>query len=237
MPRASARRGYRPQSVIQHVCYLAAPAPALQEDDKEEEEEEEEEPDDGVRGRSEAELEDAEDDSAFADDRELAALRRARLAQLRAAAEANRFGSLRTITRAQYVDEVTRASSEGDGVYIVLHLFSPKVARCREVDAALTILAMRHKRVKFLRIGGADCIDGYPDRNCPSLLVYFKGECLARRVGAAQTGLDPRGVSIALVAAGALSPEDVVDGATAAASADTAMSSAALAAEEDLFDE
>ncbi|KAA0152229.1 hypothetical protein FNF27_03744 [Cafeteria roenbergensis] len=205
------------------------------EPEEEEEEEEEVEPDDGVRGRTEGELEDAEDDEAFADDRELAALRRRRIAQLRAAAAANKFGTLRTITRAEYVAEVTRASSEGDGLYVALHLFSEGVPRCREVDASLATMAARHRSVKFLRIQGKDCIEGYPDRNCPSLLVYHKGECVARLVGAAQTGSSVTKLTGALVEAGAITAEEAVDAAVTGAEEET-MGAAAAAAAADLDD-
>ena len=190
------------------------------------EEAEEELASDPLKGRkTEAELEEAEDEDEFGDDREPEALRRRRLMELRKAAAANRFGSLRTITRAEYVAEVTKGSDEGaDGVWVVLHMFSPRVKRCAAVDECLAVLAARHKSIKFLRIEAAECVPGYPDRNCPSLLVYHKGEAKANLIGGA-AGHTLAGIAANLVTAGALDAEEAV----VAASVTPGASSSAMA--------
>lgn len=172
-----------------------------------------------VAARSADDLEDAEDDAEFADDRELAALRRKRMLELRAAAVANKFGTLRTITKASYLEEVTTASSEGSGQWVITHLFSPRLRTCKDVDESLAVLAGLHRSTKFLRIEGSDCIAGYPEKNCPTLLFYHKGECAARLVGAAQCGVTPSAIAANLVAAGALTPDEVVDASDVVAAA------------------
>jgi hypothetical protein len=40
------------------------------------------------------------------------------------------------------------------------------------LDNALSELAVEHQEVKFLKIRGNAAIPNYPDRNCPTLLVY-----------------------------------------------------------------
>lgn len=170
---------------------------------------------DPVGSKSLAELEAAEDDGEFADDRALEALRRKRMMELRAAAAKNRFGSVLPLDRQDYVREVTEDSKKG--FFVVVHLFAEDSAICREVDACLAIVASRHKSTKFMRCLGNQIIPDYPDHNCPTLLVYHEGDCKRRLVGPAQVvpakGARPTPATLAavLVEAGALSPEEVED--------------------------
>ncbi|KAA0146950.1 hypothetical protein FNF28_07613 [Cafeteria roenbergensis] len=74
-----------------------------------------------------------------------------------------------------------------------------------------------------------------PTAQLPSLLVYHKGECVARLVGAAQTGSSVTKLTGALVEAGAITAEEAVDAAVTGAEEET-MGAAAAAAAADLDD-
>jgi hypothetical protein len=188
-------------------------------------------PDDGVHGRTLEELEEAQDDDSFADDRHLETLRRKRMAELRAAASANKFGTLETITRADYVHQVTEASKVDGGIWVVLHLYSPRVRRCQDLDAVLAILASRNRAVKFLRAEGSECIPGYPDKNCPSLLLYRDGECRKKLVGAAETGIDIATVAAQLLIHGVITEDHTME---APAFSDSSLEAAAAEMLEEL---
>lgn len=49
----------------------------------------------------------------------------------------------------------------------------------------LSTIAKRNKATKFLRIVADKCIHGYPDRNCPTLLIYVDGDMRQQLVGPA----------------------------------------------------
>lgn len=64
------------------------------------------------------------------------------------------------------------------------------------MNNALSQLAKRFKTTKFLRIVATDAIPNYPDKNVPTLLVYFEGNPKANLVGLATMGgmdLKPEG--------------------------------------------
>lgn len=48
----------------------------------------------------------------------------------------------------------------------------------------LSTLAQRFPRTKFISIIGSQCIENYPDRNLPTLIVYRNGDVTAQIVGA-----------------------------------------------------
>ena len=47
---------------------------------------------------------------------------------------------------------------------------------------------MRHPAARFLRIVGTHCIEGYPDENLPTVIVYHAGECQLQIVGGKRFG-------------------------------------------------
>jgi len=56
------------------------------------------------------------------------------------------------------------------------------------VNHALSQLAKKFKATKFLRIVATDAIPNYPDKNVPTLLVYFEGNPRANIVGVSSMG-------------------------------------------------
>jgi hypothetical protein len=54
--------------------------------------------------------------------------------------------------------------------------------------AVLTDFASKYPMIKILKIPGDHCIEGYPDRNMPTLIVYGPGEFRAQIIGLAEFG-------------------------------------------------
>jgi len=122
--------------------------------------------------------------------------RAARLRALRAAAAAQRFGRLLPLSRDDFVREVTEASKEGGagaaagggGTWVVVLLYKTGIAASATLEALMPRLADRHRATKFMAIVADQCIEGFPDRNVPALLLYHAGVCVEQVVGLAQFG-------------------------------------------------
>jgi hypothetical protein len=131
-----------------------------------------------LEDRTADDLEDLADE--FDDDRGLEAFRQKRMAELKAAKQQQRFGSVRDIGRADFVREVSNAGAD---VHVVVHLHQDGLEPCQLLGAALDTLADRYPGTKFLRIVSTDCIPGYPDANLPTVLLYHNTKCLQTLVG------------------------------------------------------
>ena len=97
----------------------------------------------------------------------------------------NMFGELQQISKPDYQTHVTEASKTK---YVVLFLFQDYLPDCKLVNQHLQTLAKLHKNVKFLKIVANQCIPNYPDRNCPTILIYGKGELQLQLVGMGKMG-------------------------------------------------
>jgi hypothetical protein len=132
------------------------------------------------------ELEGEFDDDAFLEE-----FRVKRLAELKDKAEKEHASSLvSTITAADYVSRVTRASADR---WVVCHLYGDRVRACAEVDDALGVIASgpAGADTTFVRAEAASVSPGFPDAALPTLLAYRGGECVATLKGGA--ALAPRG--------------------------------------------
>ena len=163
---------------------------------------------------AEASLEEL-DDLAAGDDEagergRLEAYRAARLRALREAAAAQKFGRVYPLSRAEFVREVTDASKSGSatgpsvdagddadgggnsgsstGTWVVVLLYKPGLESSRRMEELFPRLADRHRATKFMQIIADQCIEGFPDRNVPALLVYHGGVCRQQLIGAGQFG-------------------------------------------------
>jgi len=122
------------------------------------------------------ELDELEDDVA---EQTMAKYREKRLAQLKEEAKLNKFGVVVTIAQSEFVKEVSQA---GD-CWVVCHLFVAGKSDCQLLTKCMESLAAKFKAVKFVRIVGSDCIPNFPDKNCPTLLLYNKSEMKHQIVG------------------------------------------------------
>ena len=131
----------------------------------------------------------AEDEEEFADDRKtIERYREQRLAELRAKKKSAVYTSgYQLIGRGDFVREVTEESQK-KGVWVVLHLYTDNNLACVATHSALEQLAGKFMNVRFLKIIGHHCIEGYPLENLPTLILYHKGECQHHIIGAQQWG-------------------------------------------------
>ncbi|CAK6968545.1 phosducin-like protein 3 [Scomber scombrus] len=99
------------------------------------------------------ELEENEDEFSDDDEAAIEMYRQQRLAEWKATQIKNAFGELEEISGQDYVKE------------------------------HLSILARKFPQTKFLKSISTTCIPNYPDRNLPTIFVYFEGEMKAQFIG------------------------------------------------------
>ncbi|XP_019878055.1 viral IAP-associated factor homolog [Aethina tumida] len=129
------------------------------------------------------ELEDSEDEEV------LQQYRQKRIAELQALAQKSKFGSVGEISAQDYVNEVNKA---GEGIYVVLHLYKQGIPLCALINEHMRHLAVKFPTVKFLKSISTTCIPNYPDKNLPTVFVYFEGEMKKQLIGP----LDLRGPNL-----------------------------------------
>ncbi|XP_013395433.1 phosducin-like protein 3 [Lingula anatina] len=126
------------------------------------------------------ELDDIEDEIDEEEERIFEQYRKQRMAEMRAAQMKAKFGEVREITKADYVDEVNKA---GDGVWVVLHIYKDSIPLCKLLNQHLSLLARKNPQVKFLKSISSLCIPNYPDKNLPTIFLYFEGDLKKQWVG------------------------------------------------------
>jgi len=123
------------------------------------------------------ELDELEDEE---EERILLQMRQQRMAEMKARMEKSKFGDVREITAVDYVQEVNKA---GDGIMVVLHLYKQGIPLCALLNEYLKRLAPKFPETKFLRAISTTCIPNYPDKNLPTIFVYYEGAMKAQMVG------------------------------------------------------
>jgi len=126
------------------------------------------------------ELDDLEDDINEDDERAFEAYRKQRLAEMQATQASSQFGNVNEITKADWVQEVNKA---GDGIWVVLHIYAPSVPECKLMEQHLSNLALKFPQTKFLKGMASLCIPNYPDKNVPTIFVYYEGDMKKQWVG------------------------------------------------------
>lgn len=118
------------------------------------------------------ELTEREDDKEVRDDdRELERMRKQRIIEMILERERRRqtFGELLDLTKEGFKAEVCQAPKD---VWVVVHMYQERIKLCRLLNVRLAQLAAKQKHTKFMKIIATDCVTNFPDRNCPSILVY-----------------------------------------------------------------
>ena len=104
---------------------------------------------------------------------------------MQAKASLEKFGDLIQVSESQYKDEINNA---GKGVWVVVCLFQQGIQACSVLLQRLQALSRKFRATKFVKITATDAIRGYPDRNCPTLLIYYEGDLKRQLVGLASLG-------------------------------------------------
>ncbi|KIX01351.1 uncharacterized protein Z518_09076 [Rhinocladiella mackenziei CBS 650.93] len=119
-----------------------------------------------------AALEDEEDESF------LQQYRAKRLAELSSLQKSSVYGHVYPISKPEYAREVTEESSKA---FILVHLSSSNV-ESRVLGEVFREAARKFGDVKFCEIKAELCIEGYPERNTPTILVYRDGDIMRQVV-------------------------------------------------------
>ncbi|XP_071494924.1 viral IAP-associated factor homolog isoform X1 [Diadema antillarum] len=128
------------------------------------------------------ELDELEDEE---EERILQQYRQQRIAEIKRIQEKAVYGSVKEISGIDYVQEVNKA---GDGVWVVLHLYKSGIPLCALINQHLTNLARKFPATKFLRSISTTCIPNFPDKNLPTIFVYFEGELKSQFLGPLEFG-------------------------------------------------
>lgn len=131
------------------------------------------------------ELDELEEGGEYDDSRALDEYRARRLAEIKAATARNKFGRVFPLSRQDFVPEVNDASKEA---WVVVFLHQEHVNESRMLLPVVHAFAGRHKDVKIMQIRADACIENYPDRNVPTLLLYHEGSLQGQIVGLAELG-------------------------------------------------
>jgi len=123
------------------------------------------------------ELDELEDEE---EERVLEEYRRVRMAEMKKMQATASFGTVGEISGQDYVNEVNKA---GEGIWVVLHLYKQGIPLCALINQYLTNLAAKNPTVKFLKSISTTCIPNYPDRNLPTLFVYYEGDMKKQLAG------------------------------------------------------
>lgn len=150
------------------------------------------------------ELED-EEDEAF-----LESYRRQRLEELSKLRKVAVHGQVYPLQKPDYARDVTDASSK---YFVFVHLASSlgTNVESRVLTLVWRQLATKYEDVKFCQIRADLCIENYPEKNTPTILVYRNGEIkrqivTLRELNGPRTGL--RDLERILVDVGAISEND-----------------------------
>merc|ERR1712200_178568 len=112
------------------------------------------------------------------EERILLQMRNQRIAEMKALQAKSQFGTVREITAVDYVQEVNKA---GDDIFVVLHLYRQGVPLCSLINEYMNRLAPRFPCTKFIK-----AIPTSPDKNLPTIFVYYEGNMKGQLIGPEQ---------------------------------------------------
>ncbi|KAF7718440.1 Phosducin-like protein [Penicillium ucsense] len=96
--------------------------------------------------------------------------RQKRLAELSTLQQTSVFNQVYPLQKVDYAREVTEASNNA---YVFVHLTSPSAnVESRVLTELWRQMAAKFGDIKFCEIRADMCIEGYPERNTPTILVY-----------------------------------------------------------------
>lgn len=130
-----------------------------------------------------AALEDDEDEDF------LESYKQKRMAEMRKMADKPTFGHVIPVTKQEYNDEVTKASESGDeGTWVLLHMSLTSALQSRLLSQLLIQIASRFPEIKVCDIPATRAVENYPEQNCPTLIIYHKGNIARQYVTLTQLG-------------------------------------------------
>ncbi|KAI9805376.1 MAG: hypothetical protein M1833_005830 [Piccolia ochrophora] len=137
-----------------------------------------------LEGKQLDELDELEDDE---DEEFLEKYRKQRLAELSTISKSSIHGQVYYLQKPDYARDVTEASKQS---FVLVHLTSSFQSNIesRKLTDLWRILAHKFGEIKFCEIRGDMCIEGYPEKNCPTILVYHKEDIVRQIVTLRELG-------------------------------------------------
>ncbi|XP_014667312.1 PREDICTED: phosducin-like protein 3 [Priapulus caudatus] len=123
------------------------------------------------------ELDEFEDEE---DERVLLQYRQQRINEMKKLQEKSRFGDVREISAEDYTTHVNKA---GEGVWVVLHLYKSGIPLSALINQFFYELAAKFPSTKFLKSVSSTCIPNFPDKNLPTIFIYYEGEMKKQFIG------------------------------------------------------
>lgn len=151
-----------------------------------------------------AALEDEEDEDF------LAHYRNKRMQELSELQAAGRYGHVFPLQKPEYEAAVTDESHKA-WVFVLLTSSEGLNTESRILEELWRTAAERFKEVKFASMSAGLCIEGYPDRNTPTVLIYKDGDIKRQIVTLRELGgkkTDMRAFEAVLKDVGAIKPGD-----------------------------
>lgn len=131
-----------------------------------------------LEGKDLDELDELEDEE---DEEFLEQYRQRRMRELASLQKTSIHGTVYPLSKPDYSREVTDASQNGP-VLVNLTTSAGSNVESRVLSALWHQAAKEYGEVKFCEIRGSQAIEGYPDQNCPTILVYHKGNIVKQIV-------------------------------------------------------
>lgn len=161
-----------------------------------------------LEGKDLDELDELEDDE---DEEFLEKYRQQRVQELQALKQKSLHGAVYPISKPDYSREVTEASKAGPVLVNLTSGLGTNV-ESRVLTELWRQAAKEYSEIKFCEIRGDQAIEGYPDRNCPTILVYNNGDIVKQIVtlvmlGGVRTGM--KEIDALLLEVGAVKNNDM----------------------------
>ncbi|KAL9611686.1 MAG: hypothetical protein Q9167_003681 [Letrouitia subvulpina] len=133
-----------------------------------------------------------------------------RMAELSAISKASVFNQVYPLQKPDYSRDVTEASKTAFVLVLLTSSLGTNI-ESRLLTELWRVLARKFGEIKFCEIRADMCIEGYPERNTPTILVYRNGDIkrqviTLREFGGEKTSL--KDVEDLLVNVGAVKPND-----------------------------
>src|SRR5688572_7476250 len=108
--------------------------------------------------------------------------RQKRLAELSKLKQKSKHGRVYPISKPEYSSAVTEASRDGTAIFVLLTSSSGGNVESRLLSELWRRLAEKYADLKFCEMRADMAIEGYPDKNCPTILVYKDEQILSQVV-------------------------------------------------------
>ncbi|EON99612.1 putative phosducin family protein [Phaeoacremonium minimum UCRPA7] len=131
-----------------------------------------------LEGKDLDELDELEDDE---DEDFLEQYRQKRMRELNALTKKSIHGDVYPLSKPDYSREVTEASNNGP-VFVNLTSPSGTNVESRVLSQLWKQAAKEYGDIKFCEMRADQAIEGYPERNCPTILVYKNGDIVKQVV-------------------------------------------------------